>query len=130
MREYRRPLVGIIPPNYAYRSLEFPPSGLGDLERRFDELARRLGEARVELEYDLGDGESQVEGLVGTSNVQCPSMGVILVGLRTEIECDRSVCDWEAGRRILEPTVVVRFHYRHRRVVSSIDCDYLVTWST
>jgi hypothetical protein len=26
--------------------------------------------------------------------------------------------------------VVVRFHYRHRRVVSSIDCDYLVTWST
>ena len=70
MREHRRPLVGIVPPNDAHRRLELPPTGLGDLERRLCQFARRLGEARMELEYDRGDGAAEVERLVRTTDVQ------------------------------------------------------------
>lgn len=126
----RRPLVGFLPPNDPYRRLELPPSRLRHLERWLDDLPRRLGEARMELEYDLRDGAAEVERLVRTTDVERPSVGAVLVCLRPEVERDGAVGYGEAGGRVFEATLLVRCHrHRHRAgqfpALTTIVCHHI-----
>lgn len=60
----------------------------------------------MKLEYNLGDGRGEVEGLIGGAEVECPAVGGGGVGVFAEVEGDGAVGYWEAGCGVEEAIVV------------------------